>query len=106
MYFLLLVLLIVFVLAPMAQAYAKRLNPPDVPGVKPNEIARLREEVDQLAATVNRLQDEQSFMLRLLSEPREAGSLPPRTDVRDAAPPVAPRERPQEQPRDPRRPEP
>jgi hypothetical protein len=68
MTFLLLIFAIIFVLAPVAQAYAKRLNPPDVPGVKPGEIARLREEMEMLAAQVSRLQDEQSFMLRLLSE--------------------------------------
>jgi hypothetical protein len=68
MLFILMIIAIVFVLAPIAQAYAKRLNPPDVPGVKPGEIARLREEMELLAAQVNRLQDEQSFMVRLLSE--------------------------------------
>jgi hypothetical protein len=68
MTWLLMLLLIIFVLAPMAQAYARRLNPPDVPGVKPGEIARLREELELLAAQVNQLQDEQSFMLRLLTE--------------------------------------
>jgi hypothetical protein len=68
MMFILLLFAIIFVLAPVAQAYAKRLNPPDVPGVKPGEIARLREEMEMLASQVSRLQDEQSFMLRLLSE--------------------------------------
>jgi hypothetical protein len=68
MTFLLLLFAIIFVLAPVAQAYARRLNPPDVPGVKPGEVARLREELEQLAAQVNRLQEEQSFMVRLLSE--------------------------------------
>ncbi len=32
------------------------------------ELARLREEMDQLAAQVVRLQDEQSFTMRLLTE--------------------------------------
>ncbi|HET7231119.1 MAG TPA: hypothetical protein VFJ16_13995 [Longimicrobium sp.] len=32
------------------------------------ELARLREEVDQLTAQVVRLQDEQSFTMRLLAE--------------------------------------
>lgn len=64
----LLLIAIIFVLAPVAQAYARRLNPPDVPGVKPGEIARLREELEQLAAQVSRLQEEQSFMVHLLSE--------------------------------------
>lgn len=84
MFSILLLFAIIFVLAPVAQAYAKRLNPPDVPGVKPGEIARLREELDQLAATVGRLQEEQSFMVRLLSEQRSAGSLPPQAEPRDA----------------------
>jgi hypothetical protein len=84
MFSLILLLAIIFVLAPVAQAYARRLNPPDVPGVKPGEIARLREELEQLAATVNRLQDEQSFMVRLLSEQRPTGSLPPSTDQGNA----------------------
>jgi hypothetical protein len=71
--FLILIVAIVFVFAPIAQAYAKRLNPPDVPGVKAGDIARLREELELLSAQVTRLQDEQEFMLRLLSdgEPRE-----------------------------------
>jgi hypothetical protein len=33
------------------------------------ELARLREEVDQLTAQVLRLQDEQAFTMRLLGEP-------------------------------------
>jgi hypothetical protein len=72
--FILLIIAIVFVFAPVAQAYAQRLNPPDVQGVKPDEIARLREELELLSAHVSRLQEEQSFMLRLLSQeaPRRA----------------------------------
>ena len=34
----------------------------------PAELARLREEVDQLTAHVMRLQEEQSFTMRLLAE--------------------------------------
>ena len=44
------------------------------------EIARLREEVDQLGAQVLRLQDEQSFMMRLLTDGKasaEDPALPP-----------------------------
>ncbi|HET7460590.1 MAG TPA: hypothetical protein VFJ82_05065 [Longimicrobium sp.] len=42
------------------------------------ELARLREEVDQLTAQVVRLQDEQAFTMRLLTEgsPPPAGQLP------------------------------
>lgn len=65
----LIIFAIIFVLAPIAQAYARRLNPPELPpGADPRELARLREELDQLAAQVARLQEEQSFMVRLLSE--------------------------------------
>ena len=41
------------------------------------EIARLREEVDQLTAHVVRLQDEQSFTMRLLTR----GEQPPAHDL-------------------------
>jgi hypothetical protein len=41
------------------------------------EIARLREEVDQLTAQVVRLQDEQSFTMRLLT----GGERPPATGL-------------------------
>jgi hypothetical protein len=64
----LIIIAIIFILAPIAQGYARRLNPPDLPGISPRDVARLREELDQLIAQVSRLQDEQSFMLRLLSE--------------------------------------
>jgi len=42
------------------------------------ELARLREEVDALTAQVVRLQDEQSFMMRLLTDGRrgEQAALP------------------------------
>lgn len=68
----LLIIAIVFVLGPIAQGYAKRLDHqlPADGGAARAEIARLREEVDQLSAQVSRLQDEQAFTLRLLSEGR------------------------------------
>jgi hypothetical protein len=65
---LLIIIAMVFVLAPLAQGIGRRMNPPELPGVSPHDVARLREELDQLAAQVGRLQDEQSFMLRLLTE--------------------------------------
>jgi hypothetical protein len=40
------------------------------------EVARLRAEVDELSATVRRLAEEQSFMVRLLSD-GERRALPP-----------------------------
>jgi len=89
---LILLLAIIFVLAPLAQAYAKRLSGPDVPpGIHPGDVARLREEVDALAAQVNRLQEEQSFMLRLMSEgekPRlqRGGDQDPTTGPSDVRP--------------------
>ena len=40
------------------------------------ELARLREEVDQLTAQLAKLQDEQSFTMRLLTEGRGATEAP------------------------------
>lgn len=65
---LLIIFAFIFVFAPIAQAYARRMNQPQVPGASPADVARLREEMDQLVAQVTRLQDEHSFMLRLLTE--------------------------------------
>ena len=61
---------ILFIFGPLAKAYADRLTRdlPDGSGVKPEELARVKEEVERLSAEVARLHDEQSFMLRLLSE--------------------------------------
>ncbi|HEV2147812.1 MAG TPA: hypothetical protein VGR37_10450 [Longimicrobiaceae bacterium] len=63
-----LILLIVFVVGPIARAYADRVRrgANALPGAA-EETARLREEVDRLAAEVARLSEEQSFMLRLLA---------------------------------------
>ncbi|HKP75377.1 MAG TPA: hypothetical protein VJT67_07515 [Longimicrobiaceae bacterium] len=45
------------------------------------ELVRLREEVDQLTAQVLRLQEEQSFTMRLLAEGEAAkAALPPAED--------------------------
>jgi hypothetical protein len=70
MSFIFIILIIVFVLAPIARAYADRLGRELPPGSDASaaEIARLREEVERLALDVSRLQDEQSFMVRLLEE--------------------------------------
>ena len=52
---------------------------PEIEARHTAEIARLREEMDQLAAQVLRLQDEQTFMTRLLTDGsgRGAEALPP-----------------------------
>jgi hypothetical protein len=68
MTFFIVIFIIVFVLAPLANAAAKRLSAPPSPGALPDDVARLREELDQLTAQVSRLQEEQGFMLRLLTE--------------------------------------
>jgi hypothetical protein len=70
MMFVLLILTIIFVFGPIAKAYAERLSREPGPGAIQSgpELARLREEVERLSLDVARLQDEQSFMVRLLSE--------------------------------------
>lgn len=73
-----LILLIVFVLAPIARASAERLRRSGreaLPGGGP-EVARLREEVDRLGAEVARLTEEQAFMLRLLAPGAAPGDDP------------------------------
>ena len=51
---------------------------PEIEARHAAEIARLREEMDQLQGQVMRLTDEQSFLTRLLAEgERPAGTLPP-----------------------------
>jgi cell division protein FtsB len=67
---LLIVFAMIFVLGPIAKAYADRISrglPPESESSRA-ELARLREEVDRLTTEVARLHDEQSFMVRLLSE--------------------------------------
>jgi hypothetical protein len=65
----LIILLLVLVLGPVARAYAQRLSRGDHTSIGPadGDVARLREEVDRLSADVARLQEEQSFMMKLLS---------------------------------------
>ena len=66
----LIIFAMVFVLGPIAKAYADRISrglPPDSDTSRA-EIGRLREEVDRLGAEVARLHEEQSFMVRLLSD--------------------------------------
>ncbi|HEX8271153.1 MAG TPA: hypothetical protein VF615_00800 [Longimicrobiaceae bacterium] len=63
------VLVVVFVLGPLARALASRISrdPRPLPGAPPEEVARLRDEVDRLGAEVTRLSEEQAFMLKLLA---------------------------------------
>lgn len=67
---LLLIFVMIFVVAPIAKAYADRLarGPTQEPTIDPTELAQLREELDRLGAEVLRLRDEHSFMVRLLGE--------------------------------------
>jgi len=76
-------ILILFVVAWLtrwtAAGWANR-TAPQLEAQHTAELARLREEVDALTAQVVRLQDEQSFMMHLLTDGRQGGSeaaLPP-----------------------------
>jgi hypothetical protein len=69
MAFVIAIMLIVFVLGPIARALAVRLargGDVALPGA-PQEVARLREEVDRLGVEVARLSEEQAFMVKLLA---------------------------------------
>ena len=80
-------LLLIFVAAVMARWVASAWGGggnPELTAAHTAEIARLREEVDTLGAQVLRLQEEQSFLTRLLADPSRAGEGAP------AAPPAAP----------------
>lgn len=59
----------IFVLAPIAKAYADRIGrqTPLEEGARA-EIGRLRDEVDRLSGQVSRLEEEHSFMVKLLDE--------------------------------------
>jgi hypothetical protein len=67
---LLIIFATIFVLGPIARAIAERIaheQPPDAVAGR-SEMARLKEEVDRLSGEVARLQEEQSFMVRLLND--------------------------------------
>lgn len=58
----------IFVLGPIAKAYADRISrqlPPEADTMRA-EISQLREEVERLSGQVSQLQDEQGFLVRLL----------------------------------------
>ena len=63
------ILVVVFVLGPIARAVATRVSRggPALPAPPSQEVALLREEVERLGAEVARLNEEQAFMLRLLA---------------------------------------
>ena len=58
----------IFVLGPLAKAWAERLSNGLPPGADPEQLARLKEDVERLSGEVARLNEEQSFMVRLLSD--------------------------------------
>jgi hypothetical protein len=70
----LIIFTIVFVFGPLAKAMAERLSREGLPAPSqsPGEMAALREEVERLSREVARLQDEQSFMVRLLGDGERA----------------------------------
>ena len=63
------ILVVVFVLGPIARAYADRVRREGraLPAPPTEEVALLRDEVERLGAEVARLSEEQAFMLRLLA---------------------------------------
>ena len=77
------ILVVVFVLGPIARAVAARVSRggPALSAPPSQEVALLRDEVERLGAEVARLSEEQAFMLRLLApgEQKQApgGELPP-----------------------------
>ena len=65
----LIVLILIFVLGPIASAYAKRIERGGVEEKRlTGEVRVLKEEVDRLQHEVHRLLEEQSFMVRMLEE--------------------------------------
>ena len=74
---LLFLVLLAYLVRWVAQGWAGR-GSPELEAQHTAEIARLRDDVDQLLAQVTRLQDEQAFLTRLLAEGGHgAGALPP-----------------------------
>lgn len=90
------VILVLFVVAYLARWTAAGVRGRGSAELEPAhtaEIARLRDEVDQLTAQLAHLQDEQSFMMRLLA--------PGNAAEEGGAPPAAPAPDPKSQPENP-----
>jgi len=74
-----LILIVVFVVAPIAAAMAKRLKsganqPPAVSGgADPDRVARLEGQIEALVDQVQELAEHQEFLTRLLEESTESG---------------------------------
>jgi hypothetical protein len=65
----LIIFLLIFVLGPIASAYAKRIGSSNPEAERlTGEVRALKEEVDRLQHEVHRLLEEQSFMVRMLEE--------------------------------------
>ncbi len=83
-----LILIVVFVVAPLAGAMAKRLEagtrqPPALPdGADPERLARLEVRLEALAEQVSELAEHQEFLTRLL-EGTPAGGRPALTEDGD-----------------------
>jgi cell division protein FtsB len=74
---LLLLVVLAFLARWVASGWGGGHGNPELQARHTAEIARLRDEVDQLQAQVLRLGDEQSFLMRLLTEgDRPRGELP------------------------------
>jgi hypothetical protein len=82
-----LLILVVIVLRFAERNDARRRLPREGGGSADAELARLREDVDRLSSQVERLLEEQSFVLRLLESGQSAGAAPP--PLPPAAPPPA-----------------
>jgi hypothetical protein len=67
--------------SPIGRAIARRLEGPQEIPPALNELAKkvelLEAEVDDLARSVQTLQDENAFLQRLLEEPSQRATLPP-----------------------------
>ena len=76
---LVLILLVLFVVAPIAAAVAKRLEsgsdqPPAVSGgADPERVAQLEGQIEALVDQVQELAEHQEFLTRLLEESTESG---------------------------------
>jgi hypothetical protein len=74
-----LILIVVFVVAPIAAAMAKRLESGAdrtrviSDGVDPDQVARLEGQVEALVDQVKELAEHQEFLTRLLEENTESG---------------------------------